>query len=135
LAWYLGRTYVHSEVYKVVIDAYQQLSINFPEHIFMYAETGWAGGKQFKPHKTHQNGLSVDFMVPVKNLTDQSSLLPVSINNRWGYDIEFNHKGQYDDYQIDFELMAEHLKLLFDISKAQGFSIKKVIVYQKEHHI
>ena len=126
LAWYLGRTYVHNEVKKVIVDTFHQLATEFPHHVFMYAETGWANGKQFKPHKTHQNGLSVDFMVPVKNSTGESSLLPVGLNNKWGYDIEFNVNGQYDSYQIDFEIMAEHLKLLYEMSTAQGFSIKRV---------
>ncbi len=126
LAWYLGRTYVHSEAKKVMVATYDQLATEFPHHVFMYAETGWANGKQFKPHKTHQNGLSVDFMVPVKNSKAEPSLLPVRASNKWGYDIDFSSTGEFDMFQIDFEIMAEHLKLLYEISRKQGFSIKRV---------
>lgn len=127
LAWYLGRTYVHSQVKTVIVDTYNKLATKFPDHVFMYAETGWANGKKFKPHKTHQNGLSVDFMVPVKNSTGESSLLPVGLNNKWGYDIEFNSDGKFGGYQIDFEVMAEHIKHLHLSAKEHGFSIKRII--------
>jgi penicillin-insensitive murein endopeptidase len=93
----------------------------------MYAETGWPQGGPFQPHRTHQNGLSVDFMVPVlKN--GQSVLLPVSVANRWGYDLEFDAAGQMADYRIDFAAMADHLKTLHQHSVAAGFDLKKVIL-------
>lgn len=56
-----GRNYVHSKVYAVVIDAYAALKQHFGEKVFVYGETGWKNGGGFRPHKTHQNGLSVDF--------------------------------------------------------------------------
>jgi penicillin-insensitive murein endopeptidase len=65
LGWRLGRTYVHCKVAEVVLAAYEELSREYPAKVFVYGETGWASGGRFKPHKTHQNGLSVDFMVPV----------------------------------------------------------------------
>lgn len=67
LGGWLNRTYVHSSVYQIVIDAYHALAKQTPDKIYMYGETGWAYGGSFKPHKTHQNGLSVDFMVSILN--------------------------------------------------------------------
>ena len=56
-----GRTYVHSSVRDIVIEAYQRLEKMEPDKVYKYAETGYEEGGQFKPHKTHRNGLSVDF--------------------------------------------------------------------------
>ena len=64
LARAMGRTHVHSVVADIVVKAYANLSIEHPQKVFKYAETGFLKGGIFKPHKTHQIGLSVDFMVP-----------------------------------------------------------------------
>ena len=58
-----GRTYVHSKVYEAITNSYNRLAETHPDRVFMYGETGFKNGGKFKPHKTHQNGLSVDFMV------------------------------------------------------------------------
>ncbi|MFC3193581.1 penicillin-insensitive murein endopeptidase [Marinicella sediminis] len=127
LAWHLGRTHVHHQVAEVVMSSYTELVNTRPGTQYMYAETGWPQGGRFKPHRTHQNGLSVDFMVPV--LKDMRSvLLPVSISNRWGYDLEFNAEGQMGAYRIDYAALADHLKTLHQHAVAAGFDIKKVIL-------
>lgn len=67
-----GRTYVHTQVKNIIINAYKSLETEQPNKVFKYAETGFEDGGQFKPHKTHRNGLSVDFMTPVKDESDRS---------------------------------------------------------------
>lgn len=62
-----GRTYVHSAVKDIIVNAYDDLKMEQPNKVYKYAETGFENGGQFKPHKTHRNGLSVDFMTPVIN--------------------------------------------------------------------
>jgi penicillin-insensitive murein endopeptidase len=62
-----GRTYVHSKVARVVSDAYSALARSKPKVKFVYGESGWKNGGRIKPHRTHQNGLAVDFMVPVRD--------------------------------------------------------------------
>ena len=122
-----GRSYVHSAIYPVLLDAYTQLAIEMPDRVFVYGETGWKEGGQFKPHKTHRNGLSVDFMVPVLDENGQSVELPSSILNKWGYDLEFDSKGQLDDLKIDFIAIAEHIYQLDLLSKKKGLAIWRVI--------
>jgi len=73
-----GRTYVHSEVRKIVVDSYQSLEREQPDKVYKYAETGLKNGGIFKPHKTHQNGLSVDFMTPVTDKNGKSVHLPTN---------------------------------------------------------
>lgn len=47
-----GRTYVHSEVREIVVEAYALLEREQPLKVYKYAETGFKTGGQFKPHKT-----------------------------------------------------------------------------------
>lgn len=122
-----GRSYVHSSVHPVVIDAYSQLRKIIPDKAFVYGETGWKNGGQFKPHKTHRNGLSVDFMVPVLDDKGRSVELPSNVLNKWGYDLEFNSNGKLDDLTIDFEAMAEHIYQLHVSAKKHGIDIWRVI--------
>ena len=60
LGYLTGRTYVHSKVRDIVVSAYKELEKEQPDKIYKFAETGFKLGGQFKPHKTHRNGLSVD---------------------------------------------------------------------------
>ena len=89
----LGRTYVHSKVFRVVVDAYQELAEARPRTVYVYGETSAKNGGKFRPHKSHQNGLSVDFMVPVLNSDGGSIPLPTGLLNKFGYGIEFSDAG------------------------------------------
>ena len=122
-----GRSYVHSSVRPVVLEAYAELEKVLPERVFVYGETGWEEGGQFKPHKTHRNGLSVDFMVPVLDKEGRSVELPSSILNKWGYDLEFDSGGNLDELEIDFEAIAEHIYQLDMLAKKHGIGIWRVI--------
>lgn len=123
----LGRTYVHSTVNAIIIDSYEQLEQTAPGKLFKYAESGFAEGGQFKPHKTHRNGLSVDFIVPVVNKSGESVYLPTNPFNKLGYAIEFDGNGHFEDYTIDFDAMALHLAALEKSAKKQGVGIWRVI--------
>lgn len=123
----LGRTYVHSSVREVMVAAYQALEESAPEKVYVYGETGWRSGGRFSPHKTHQNGLSVDFMVPVVNKTGESVPLPSNPFNKMGYAIEFNNQGQFKSYTIDYESMASHLLALYVAANTSGIKIWRVI--------
>lgn len=122
-----GRNYVHSSVYAVVINAYIDLQQNFPQKKYVYGETGWKNGGRFRPHKTHQNGLSVDFFVPVVEQSGKSLPLPTNPLNKFGYNIEFTSGGKYQNYKIDFEALAEHLLALKKASDQHGVKIWRVI--------
>ena len=122
----MGRTFVHSKVLSVILKSYSKLESSYPEKFFMYGETGWREGGRFKPHKTHQNGLSVDFMVSVLK-SDKSVYLPTSPLNKFGYNIEFNNHGEFEEYKIDFEAIAAHLVELHKEAKEQGIDIWRVI--------
>jgi penicillin-insensitive murein DD-endopeptidase len=123
-----GRTHVHSEVAEIIVSAYGVLARNRPSTVYVYGETGWASGGRLRPHRTHQNGLSVDFFVPVRNAKGESVPLPTGITNKWGYDIEFDQAGKYDEYTIDFPALAEHLYQLQQVAQDKGAGISLVIL-------
>ncbi|SEO57758.1 penicillin-insensitive murein endopeptidase [Duganella sp. CF517] len=127
----LGRTYVHQTARDIVVEAYEATRVSMPEKRFMYGETGLATGGPFKPHRTHQSGVSVDFMVPVIDRAHKSVLLPTSMQNKFGYALEFDASGSLDDLRIDFEAMAEHLYQLAGAAKKRQVKIRTVI-FQKE---
>lgn len=122
-----GRTYVHAKVRDIIVNAYKDLEAEQPDKIFKYAETGFENGGQFKPHKTHRNGLSVDFITPVINESGESVHLPTHPLNKFGYDIEFNDKDKFEDYTIDYTALAAHIVALHKAAVAQGVDIWRVI--------
>ena len=122
-----GRTYVHSTVKKIVVDAYKSLESELPDKVFKYAETGFVNGGRFKPHKTHQNGLSIDFMVPVTDTHGKSTHFPTNALNRYGYDVEFDRHGVYKNYTIDFDALAAHIVALHKATKIYGVDLQRVI--------
>jgi len=127
LASGLGRTYVHTAVSDIIVNAYKKLEVEQPNKVFKYAETGFKEGGRFKPHKTHQNGLSVDFMTPVVNQKNESVHLPTNALNKFGYNIEFNDLGEHENYRIDYEAMAAHIVMLHKEARLLGYEIWRVI--------
>ena len=122
-----GRTYVHSSVREIILAAYEDLKITQPGKVFKYAETGLEEGGQFKPHKTHRNGLSVDFIVPVKDEAGNSVYLPTNPFNKFGYSIEFDKAGNYEEFSMDYEALAAHIVALHRESKKKGYDLWRVI--------
>jgi len=90
-------------------------------------ETSWLSGGSMKPHHTHQNGLSVDFMVPVRNHENEIETLPTSVFNKFGYNAEFDSTGKNEYYYIDFESIAIHLYYLNKAAQNQNVKIDLVI--------
>ena len=66
-------------------------------------------------------------MVPITNNEEESMYLPTSMFNKYGYSIEFDNKGSYKKYKIDYESMALHIKTLHEVSLKQGIDIWRVI--------
>lgn len=127
----LGRNAVHGAVRLAVIESYAALAKSRPDSRFVYGESGWPGGGPFPPHKTHQNGMAVDFFVPVLDASDRPRFLPASPFNKFGYDIEFDAEGRWGDYRIDFHALADHLIALGAAARANGLRVELVIFENK----
>src|SRR6185436_11752783 len=106
-----------------VAAAYQALESTAPGKVFVYGETGWRTGGRIRPHRTHQNGLSVDFMVPVLDANGRSVPLPTGPFNKFGYGIEFDAGGRFGQLAIDFPAIGEHLYQLHRAARARGIDL------------
>jgi penicillin-insensitive murein endopeptidase len=123
----LGRNTVHGQVRSAVLDAYAALARSHPELRFVYGETGLPDGGPMPPHRTHQNGLSVDFMVPVRNGVGAVVVLPTAHTDKFGYAHEFDAHGRAGELAIDNAAIAAHLLALDAAARAHGLRIARVI--------
>ena len=100
----LGRTHVHGAVRDSLLESWALMQRRAPDVRFVFAETGWRDGGDFWPHRTHQNGKSVDLHVPVRDVLGKSVSMPTHAWNSWGYDIDFDRWGvaHHEGLRIDF---------------------------------
>ncbi len=122
-----GRTHLHATAAAIVTDAYASLHASSPGVHYVYGETGLPSGGRFYPHRTHQNGLSADFFVPVRDAQGRSVPVPTEVATRFGYDLEFDRNAAAGQYRIDFSALAEHLYQLDQAARKRGVGISKII--------
>lgn len=124
----LDNGYVHSSVYQTLMDAYAECEKTCPGTKFVLMECSDKTGGRMLFHWTHQNGISVDFMVPKKRGNKHSVL-----SNHFGlfhYLLYFNSDGKFSLHpktEIDFETMARHLLAVDDAAKKNGLHIRKIL--------
>lgn len=111
-----------------MLDAYAALAVSHPRTRFVYGETGWPWGGPFWPHRTHQNGLSVDFMTPVLNEAGRSIPLPASVLTLWGYGLDFDRDGRLGYLRADLEAIAAHLVALREAGVRHDVRLATVIL-------
>jgi len=123
----IGRNGVHSKVRDVILDSFNQIYQDYPEYKFVIGECSWLSGGQMKPHRTHQNGTSVDFLVPIRDEDNEINYLPTHIFNKFGYALEFDSLGASESMKIDFNAMGLHLYYLHKSCIANNIKIGLVI--------
>jgi penicillin-insensitive murein endopeptidase len=129
----LGRNYLHPRVRDTVVDAFESLHADRPTRRWQYGELGKAEGGALWPHKTHQNGLSADFFVPVVGATGQPTLVPISATNKFGYGLEFSKNGVLGERVIDWSAIGAHLLALESAGAARGVRIERIILTPDFH--
>ncbi|MFT5083715.1 MAG: penicillin-insensitive murein endopeptidase [Lentisphaeria bacterium] len=103
------RTYVDSIVEDIIASTYKGLEQEQAAKVYKYIGTGYEAGGQFKLHKKHRNGLSVDFTTPVVDKDEKSVHFPTNPLSTFGYNIEFDKNSEYDGMSIDCEAIAAHI--------------------------
>jgi penicillin-insensitive murein DD-endopeptidase len=138
LACLLGRNHLHPLVTDTVRDAYAALQTTHPKRRWQYGDFGWASGGRLRPHKTHQNGLSADFFVPVSETVEGNSVtisvpskVPIEFSNKLGYGFEFDATGRADDLEIAWHAITDHLLALEDAGEQHRTKIRRVILAPK----
>ncbi len=65
LSYCSGRAFAHSSVKATILGAYKRMETTVPGRHFGLMECAHQHGGKLSPHRTHQNGMSVDFMMPL----------------------------------------------------------------------
>lgn len=124
-----GHAFVNDKVRTAVLDAYAKLEQDLPARKFSLMECSKEGGGRLFPHRTHQNGLSIDFMTPLKkNGNPYYGLDSCGLAH---YLLDFDDEGRYKkdtSISIDFNAMAQHLQALDASAKSHGLRIQKVLL-------
>lgn len=115
------RTYGDARVIDAVEAGFEDVATQTDAE-FAYGEIGFPWGGRFYPHKTHRNGLSVDFMVPLVD-----GVMPLNAWERFGYDLEFDHgTGAKGADRIDFDAITAHLLALDSAARVRGGQVARV---------
>lgn len=125
LACTFGRNYLHPLVIDTIVDAYGALG---PGRVWQYGDLGSEYGGRFKPHRTHQNGASADFMTPITGADGRPALIPTSCRNKFGYGVEFDAKGSGEHGIVDWKAVGAHLEALLAAGAKRGVGIKRIIL-------
>ena len=125
----LGRCYIHSGIYKTILESYAILEKENPNYIYRIMECSKRKGGRPFPHRTHQNGTSVEFMTPlVKNGKPKTFYDKIGM---FRYLMKFDSHGSSrinKKVKIDFEAVAQHILILDKTARKNGFKIRKVIL-------
>lgn len=122
-----GRAYTHSVVAEITLATYASLE-KLVDRQFRVMEFSCEKGGKIFPHKTHQNGLSVDFMIPLKK--DNAPYYGLDNKGASHYLLDFDHSGKYSEdptISIDFNMAAQHILELDQQARKKGMRIEKVI--------
>lgn len=131
-----GFCFVNGKVEQTIIDAYKLCEQTCPETTFIMMEGSKSnGGTYVFNHATHRNGLSMDFMTPLKK--ENKPYILTNILNAYGYGLNFNDQGKLtssmpinlipSNVHIDFETMARHILALDKAAKNNGTAINLIL--------
>ncbi len=129
LSYVSSRAFVHDYTRNTILQAMKQLETLSPKRTFWIMEASCEKGGKIEPHKTHQNGLSVDFMIPLtKNATHYSNLDSLGGEH---YLLSFDNQGNYSRdslVKVDFEELAKEIYQLHKNAAVNKLRIDKVIL-------
>ncbi|WP_434042754.1 MULTISPECIES: penicillin-insensitive murein endopeptidase [Sorangium] len=123
-----GRQYVHGAVRDALLDAFAAVAAARPGRRFVVGETGHRRGGPFWPHRTHQNGLSVDIFVPLRDGAGRPEDVATYPWNKLGYGVEFDAQGRRGDLTIDFDDLARLLSALDEKARSRGLRVQRIIL-------
>ncbi|MCG8698510.1 MAG: hypothetical protein MI922_10690 [Bacteroidales bacterium] len=130
MSYYLfGNGYVNSRLYHTIVESYQECEKTCPNIDFRLMECSDKRGGNLMLHRTHNNGLSVDFMVPkIKNGKQSKFYDKLGL---WHYLLQFDSSGRLKlnkKVKIDFETIGRHIIALDNAARKNGLKVSKVIL-------
>lgn len=131
IAYGIGRHYLKGKAVASIVAAYGELARTHPQYKYVYGEMGWKDGGRFRPHRTHQDGLSADFMTPMLETSPDGKSIPTvlscSVINLWGYNIRLDSSGRFENLRMDTRAMIAHLAALKKAAPKYGLRLNRVI--------
>lgn len=124
----LGRQYLHGDARDTLRAAFAARAAADPGRVHVVGETAVRKGGRFNGHRTHQNGLSVDLFMPLRDAKGEKTTLPTWPWNAFGYWWEFDAQGQSKGLQIDFEELATTIQTISDEAEKRNLEIERVII-------
>lgn len=124
-----GRAFMSDKMANTLLASYHELEMLAPGRIFRYMETGLENGGPIPGHRTHQNGRSIDLMVPL--VKDGKPYYKYDSIGGWHYSLDFDDKGRYlldTTVSIDFNLIGTQILSLDRQARKNGLHVKKVIL-------
>lgn len=129
MSYLAGRAYMSDKMRDILLASYKELEQTASGRHFMCMESGLKNGGPIPGHRTHQNGQSVDLMVPLlKNGLPYYGLDSMGGNH---YLLEFDDKGRFRNdstITIDFNLIGQQVLSLDKQARLRGYHVKKVIL-------
>jgi penicillin-insensitive murein DD-endopeptidase len=124
-----GHAFMSDKMANTLLASYKELEQLAPGRIFSYMESGLQNGGPIDGHRTHQNGRSVDLMVPL--MKDSVPYYKLDSIGGWHYSLDFDDQGRYyfdSTVVIDFNLVATQILSLDRQARKNGLHVKKVIL-------
>jgi len=124
-----SRAWVHSKIHDITIEAYNECHKTMPNRKFMIMECSNKNGGKMWPHRTHQNGTSIDFATPLKK--NDKPFHGDQWKGVFHYGMKFNESGIWNGNKkvsIDFEAMGKHILALEKAARRRKMYIKKVLL-------
>jgi penicillin-insensitive murein DD-endopeptidase len=124
-----GHAFLHKPVKEAVLEMYDSLWKRHPNRYFVIMECSAKVGGEIPRHRTHRNGTSIDFMMPLKK--DGKAYYGLDTIGWRHFGLAFDKSGRYlkdKSIRIDFDLVSEQIVLMNAFVRKRGYKIKKVII-------
>jgi penicillin-insensitive murein endopeptidase len=134
-SYLMGRCFINCAINSILVSTFKELETTLPNRTFYLMEASNEKGGKISPHRTHQNGTSIDLMIPLlKENQPYTKLDSIGVEH---YLLNFNDKGEYKEdtsIKIDFETLALEILTIEKNARLNNWKISKVILkteYQK----
>ena len=124
ISYYLmDNAFVNSKVYNTVFDAYKECESTCEGTKFRFMECSGEKGGRILIHRTHRNGLSVDFMVPkIKSGKQYKWYDRLGL---WHYLLNFDSNGNLiGDKKVSIDFNPQFSNASLKLFKSLGLNLK-----------
>lgn len=124
-----GRAFLNDKVLATLLDGFKVLGLSKEKLSYRVMECSHQKGGKLYPHRTHQNGTSVDLMLP-KRKNGQAYTKLDDLGSQH-YFLNFSNQGILDSdssVHIDFEAVASMIMCMNKGARLYGYRVSKVII-------